>query len=307
MEYIYGTTNIAQDEPCVVVLGNFDGIHRGHQRLFECAKEYANRSHLKTVVFSFYPHPTWVIGNHPKPLLMSRRDKKEMAKRLKIDMLIEYPFTKEFATISPKEFFIEILVKSLCAKSIVIGSNYYFGKNQSGSPTYLRELGKSYGVEVCIVEDVKHNGEMISSSTIRKYILEGEIEKANSMLGHPYMIVGNVVQGKKLGRTIGFPTINLIADPDRIYPPNGVYATKVTVYNKEYMGMTNIGYNPTVNSACKMIETYIFEFNEDIYNQPVEIKFYRHIRRERKFESIDALRRQIEQDEKTVKQFFKSC
>lgn len=306
MEYIYGTADVSQNENSVVVLGNFDGVHRGHQSLLQVAREQGEMKHLKTIVFSFYPHPSWVIGNHPKPLIMSRRDKKQIIKSLGLDILIEYPFTKAFANISPQTFFEKILLGQLKAKVLVVGENYYFGKNKAGNPQYLKELGEKHGVEVFVVPAVKYASQMISSSTIRNLIIEGNIELANEMLGHPYMIVGNVIRGKQLGRTIGFPTINLIADPDRVYPPNGVYATKVTVYNEEYLGMTNIGYNPTVNGTKKMIETHIFDFNQDLYGETVEVRFYHAIRPEQKFPSVEVLKAQIAKDHISVKRIFNS-
>ncbi len=223
-----------------------------------------------------------------------------------MNTLIEYPFTKAFASVSPDEFFEEILVKQLKAKVLVVGENYYFGKNKAGNPEYLKVLGTKHDIEVFVVSAVKNENQMISSSTIRNLIVEGNIEFANEMLGHPYTIVGNVMAGKQLGRTIGFPTINLIADPDRVYPPNGVYATKVTVYNEEYLGMTNIGYNPTVNGNKKMIETHIFDFNKDIYGETVEIRFYHEIREEQKFTNLEALQQQIVKDSLTVKRIFNS-
>lgn len=304
MQYIYGTADIMRQEDCVVVLGNFDGVHKGHQRLFQVAKDRAKANGLRTVVFSFYPHPTWVIGDNRKALIMSRRDKKQVIGEMGIDELIEYPFTRTFAAISPETFFVDILMKRLKAKILVVGSNYYFGKGKTGNPKYLRQLGEKYNIEVCIVDAVKIGGSMISSSSIRKLILEGNIEKANEMLGHPYMIVGNVVQGKQLGRTIGFPTINLIADPDRVYPPNGVYATVVRVYSKTYRGMTNIGVNPTVSGQRKMIETHIFNYDADIYGEAVEVYFYHYVRPEQKFKDINALKAQIQQDKWHVQEFF---
>ena len=300
MQYIYGTADIMRQEDCVVVLGNFDGVHKGHQRLFQVAKDRAKANGLRTVVFSFYPHPTWVIGDNRKALIMSRRDKKQVIGEMGIDELIEYPFTRTFAAISPETFFVDILMKRLKAKILVVGSNYYFGKGKTGNPKYLRQLGEKYNIEVCIVDAVKIGGSMISSSSIRKLILEGNIEKANEMLG----IVGNVVQGKQLGRTIGFPTINLIADPDRVYPPNGVYATVVRVYSKTYRGMTNIGVNPTVSGQRKMIETHIFNYDADIYGEAVEVYFYHYVRPEQKFKDINALKAQIQQDKWHVQEFF---
>lgn len=304
MQYIYGTANVKRHKKSVVVLGNFDGVHKGHQKLFEVAKYEAHQKGLETVVFSFYPHPTWVIGNKPKSLLMSRRDKKQMVECLGIDVLVEYPFTKEFASISPDEFFVKVLIEKLNVSVLVVGSNYYFGKDKAGNPEFLKKLGKQYGVEVHVVEAVMTEGKMISSSKIRNLILEGKIEDANEMLGHPYMVIGSVVQGKKLGRTLGFPTINLIADPDRVYPPNGVYATKVKVDSKMYWGMTNIGFNPTVSGKRKMIETHLMNFNQSIYGENVEIYFYHFIRPEKKFENIEALKEQITCDKEQIQHFF---
>lgn len=304
MQYIYGTTDITQSEESVVVLGNFDGVHRGHQQLFEIGRQSGQKKGLKTIVFSFHPHPTWIIGKHAKPLIMSRRDKKDIVSELKMDLLIEYPFTKEFAAISPEQFFVEIIINKLKAKVLVIGSNYYFGKGKQGDSDYMCKLGEHYNVDVRVVDTIKMDGKMISSSRIRELISQGNIQMANELLGHPYTIVGNVVQGKQLGRTIGFPTINIIADPDRIYPPNGVYATKVKVYNHEYMGMTNIGYNPTVNGTRKMIETHILGFDQDLYGQEVKMYFYDYIRHEQKFDSVQVLAKQIERDREQIQQFF---
>ena len=304
MQYIDQTANITRQRECVVVLGNFDGVHKGHQKLFEVARYEAQKRGLETVVFSFYPHPTWVIGNNPKALLMSRRDKKRMVQHLGMDVLVEYPFTKDFASISPEEFFKDTLIEKLKACVVVVGSNYYFGKNKVGNPSYLKSLGKIYDIDVKVVEAVMRKDQMISSSQIRRLVTNGRIEAANEMLGHPYMIVGNVMQGKQLGRTIGFPTINIVAEPDRVYPPNGVYATKIKVYSNTYLGMTNIGYNPTVNGERKMIETHIFDFNEILYGQEVTIEFYTFIRPEQKFDGLEALQSQISKDKEKIQQYF---
>lgn len=305
MQYIYSTAEVTRYKGSVVVLGNFDGVHKGHQKLFKLAQCEAYKRGLETVVFSFYPHPTWVIGEQPKPLLMSRRDKKLMIEHLGMDVLVEYPFTKSFANISPEAFFKDILVDKLKARVLVVGSNYFFGKGKTGTPEKLKSLGIKYDIEVRVVEAVMNHNEMISSSQIRKLIVEGRIEEANEMLGHPYMVVGSVIRGKQIGRTIGFPTLNLLADPDRVYPPNGVYATKVQVYSRTYLGMTNIGYNPTVNGAKRMIETHVFEFNDMIYGETIELDFYHFIRQERKFESLDALRHQISLDKNEVLRIFR--
>lgn len=306
MQYIYGTTNIEQTEESIVVLGNFDGVHIGHQKLFDVAREKADQNKLQTIVFSFYPHPSWIIGKAPKSLLMSRKDKQEAINKLQMDKLIEYPFTKEFAAIPPERFFVDILMNQLKAKIIIIGSNYYFGKGKEGNQEYLYQLGKKYHVAVHVVDTVKIDGKIVSSSAIRDLIIQGNIETANKLLGRPYSIAGEVIKGKMLGRTIGFPTINIETEEDRIYPPKGVYATKVEVYNKTYWGMTNIGYNPTVNGTSKMIETHLFDFNEELYSQVVKICFYSYIRQEQKFNSLQLLSEQIQKDKKQVLMFFES-
>lgn len=306
MQYIYGTKHIHQEKSSVVVLGNFDGVHLGHQELFKSAKNIADKEALQSIVFSFYPHPSWVIGKIAKPLIMSRRDKKEAIKKFELDILIEYPFTKDFADISAEEFFVEILINQLKAKYIIVGSNYYFGKQKQGNPEYLFQLGKKYHCAVEIIDTVSINDQTISSTVIREFILKGNLECANQFLGHPYTMIGDVVQGKQLGRTIGFPTINIIAEQDRTYPPQGVYATKVNVYGQTYLGMTNIGYNPTFEGKRKMIETHILDFDGNLYDKEVKISFYHFIRKEKKFNSLLELEQQLKKDKQEVKMFFKS-
>ncbi|MHC1750529.1 MAG: bifunctional riboflavin kinase/FAD synthetase [Cellulosilyticaceae bacterium] len=306
MRYIYGTTEITQMQKSIVVLGNFDGVHLGHQKLFEVAKQKAKQTEFQIVALSFYPHPTWVVGNNPKPLLMSRRDRKNKINSVGVDVFIEYPFDEVFAAISADDFFKNILIDALKAEVVIVGSNYYFGKNKQGDIHYMTRLGEQYGVEVCIVNTVKCNGQDISSTHIRQLVVDGQIEEVNNLLGHPYTIIGNVIHGKKLGRTIGFPTINVIADPQRAYPPNGVYATIVKVYNKHYMGITNIGVNPTVNGKHKIIETYIMDFDKSIYGEEVEICFYTFIRHEQKFPSIEALALELEKNKIVARRYLKN-
>lgn len=304
MRYICGSTDIQITGESVVVLGNFDGVHKGHQRLLHEAKQQARDKDLLAIALSFYPHPTWVLGNNPKPLVMSRQDRKHQMKIEGMDVFIEYPFTIEFSHISPEVFFKNVLVEELHAKVVVVGSNYFFGKNKIGNAKYMQELGQKYNVEILVVDTVKKDGQIISSTHIRQLISEGKMEQAESFLGHPYMVIGTVVHGKKLGRTIGFPTINMIAEPSRIHPPNGVYATTVKVYNQEYMGITNVGYNPTVGSTNKMIETHILNFSGEIYGEEVEVAFHKFIRPEKKFNNVEELSQQIAKDTEIGQNFL---
>ncbi len=309
MQYICGTTNIKQNKHSIVVLGNFDGVHIGHQKLFDVAKMKAIQKDLQVVVLSFYPPPTWILGKQPKTLLMSREDKRNKIESMGIDVLIEYPFTKEFANMAPEVFFTSILRDELKAKVLIIGNNYYFGKGKTADAHYMKKLGKEYNVEICVIDTIKSNNIEVSSSYIRNLIQDGNIEKANMLLGHPYSMSGIVIDGKKIGRLIGFPTINIIPDIDRTHPPNGVYATTTRINNKIYWSITNIGYNPTVNGENKIIETHILDFSNMIYGDTVEMFFYKFIRKETKFSSIDMLKDQIKQDkdetQKILKMFLK--
>ncbi|MGL6174224.1 MAG: bifunctional riboflavin kinase/FAD synthetase [Cellulosilyticaceae bacterium] len=304
MRYIYGTTEINQTVGSIVVLGNFDGVHLGHQKLFDRAKEKAKKTGLQVIALSFYPHPTWVLGKNPKPLLTSREEKKSKIDSMGVDIFIEYPFTKEFSSITPEQFFKDILVKQLKARVVIIGSNYYFGKDKKGDILHMQELGQKYEVEICALDTVKSQGMTISSTNIRNLIMQGEMTKAIELLGNPYTIRGEVVHGKALGRTIGFPTANVEADENRVYPPNGVYASTIKVYTNHYLGITNIGYNPTVQGKSKTIETNIFDFNEFIYGEKVEIALYEFMRPEHKFNSLDELVEQLKQDTQNAKKIL---
>ena len=306
MQYISEPSRIERDKPSVVALGNFDGVHRGHQKLFKLAKEESQRLNIETIVFSFYPHPTWVVGGKKKSLIMSQEEKRNIIESIGIDVLIEYPFTKDFANMPPEEFFVNILVNKLHTKVLVVGSNYYFGKGKQGGVELLKELGERYNVKVVIVDAVLEGDEIISSSRIRKLISSGNIEMANKLAGHPYSVSGTIVKGNQLGRKLGFPTINIMTEEYRAYPPNGVYATKVYIDKKQYLGITNIGYAPTVDVEVKRIETYIYDFNEDVYGKHAKVEFYKFIRPERKFNSIDELKSEVDKNKQQVTEYFSS-
>ncbi len=294
MEYLSNTTDINQIKPSVVVIGNFDGVHIGHQKLFEVAKLHTPK--LQLIALSFCPHPTQVLHSKPKQIVLNRQDKINKIKSLGVDLYIEYPFTLDFSKTSAKEFVEEILINQLKAKVIVVGADYKFGKEKCGNIQNLEELAGAKDVQLQVVDEVLMDGKRVSSSLIREMLLEGEIEQVNKMLGNSYVISGEVIEGKKIGRQIGFPTANIMSQEGTIYPPNGVYFTKVKVYNREYLGITNIGYNPTVGGTHKTIETNIIDFDEDIYGQHIEVMFYKYSRPEKTFANLDELIRQITSD-----------
>ncbi len=305
MKHIYGVKNIKLLEDSVVILGNFDGIHIGHQELFQVAKKIGKDKNMKIVLFSFYPHPTWVLGNNPKPLLMTREEKKDRIDKLGIDIYVEYPFDLEFGKKSAENFVTNILLEKLNCKAVIVGNNYFFGRNQEGDVGFMEKLGKEFGFEVYAVNEVREGNTIVSSTLIRDLILKGDIALASKLIGQPYRVKGTIVKGKQLGRTLGFPTINLLPDEIKVLPPNGVYISKTHILGKMYHSLTNIGNNPTVNGKEKMVETFIFDFTEDVYGENVTIELLKHVRAERKFNSLAELMDQMNKDKCVALKYIK--
>ena len=298
--------NIEQTSPCVVTLGNFDGLHMGHRALIGLAKEYAQKEGMKSVVFTFNPHPMLYFNNRKlNKLIMSREEKLYAVSRLGVDIFIEYPF-EEIHSLTPEEFAVELLFKKLKAKDVIVGDNFRFGAKHAGTPDMLKHFGEQYGAKVIVVNDIMLDGDTVSSTRVRKCLVERDLPMANKLLTEPYFMIGTVVRGKELGRTIGFPTVNIVADPDKLFPPNGVYATRTEYKGKTYSGITNVGINPTVNGTRKIVETFIFDFNEFIYGEKLKINFFKWVRDERKFDGIEALMAEIAKNTVTVKEYFES-
>lgn len=306
MEHITDT-HIDQKQPTAVTLGNFDGLHLGHRALIKLTKQFAQEEGLKSVVFTFSPHPMLVFQKKEDfALIMTPDEKKFTMEQMGIDTYIEYPFDQEFAAMSPEEFAVKLIFEKLQCRVLIVGENYHFGSNRSGSYELLQKLGEERGVKVIAVPSVLFEEERVSSSRIRKALVQKDFEDANRMLTEPYFILGEVTEGKKLGRTIGFPTINMTAQPLKLFPPNGVYATKTLYNGKCYYGVTNIGINPTVNGSDKIVETFLLDFDKDVYGDTLQIFFYKFLRSERKFPSIEELREQIQLNAKQAREYFQS-
>lgn len=298
--------NIEQTSPCVVTLGNFDGLHMGHRALIGLAKEYAQKAGMKSVVFTFNPHPMLYFNNRKlNKLIMSREEKLYAVSRLGVDIFIEYPF-EEIHSLTPEEFAVELLFKKLKAKVAIVGDNFRFGVKQAGTPDMLKHFGEKYGAKIIVVNDIMLDDDTVSSTRVRKCLVDRDLPMANKLLTEPYFMIGTVVRGKELGRTIGFPTVNIVADPDKLFPPNGVYATRTEYKGKIYSGITNVGINPTVNGTRKIVETFIFDFNEFIYGEKLKISFFKWVRDEKKFDGIEALMAEIAKNTVTVKEYFES-
>lgn len=290
---IHITTNIDQEQNTAVAIGNFDGFHSGHEELI---KKIKNITDQKSVIFSFYPHPKTVITGQMVKEIFTKNEKIELAKKIGIDIFIEYPFDLEFAKTTPEHFVYEILVRRLKCKTLVVGCDYKFGKNRNGDINSLEILCKKYNIDFFVLSDSLYNGKKISSSIIRDYIEDGRITEANKMLSKTFFITGKVIKGMQIGRTINFPTANILWEENKLIPQKGVYSTTIKIEGIIYKSITNIGTRPTVNGSNISIETHILDFDEDIYHKEVVIYFEKKIRDEKKFSSLEDLKEQIAKD-----------
>lgn len=283
----------------IVTQGTFDGVHAAHKIIINRLKELALQNEGETVVITFDPHPRLVLYPHENnlKLLHTLDEKIEALDKAGIDHLVIIPFTKEFSKLSSTQFIRDIIVNQIGTKILVIGYNHRFGKNREGSFEHLRKFSPLYGFEVVEISEQEVDEVAVSSTRIRKALEVGDIKTANKYLGRNYEIQGTVLHGKKLGRTIGFPTANIhVSDKNKLIPNDGVYAVNIFVNNKKYCGMLNSGYRPTVDGKNHSIEVHLFDFDEDIYNQFITIQYVDKIREEIKFENLDSLKNQLEKD-----------
>ena len=296
-------------QPCVATIGFFDGVHRGHRFLIEQVKRVAAEEGLRSALITFPIHPRKVMQKDYQPLLLSTpKEKAELLASTEADYCVMLDFTPQLAKLSAKEFMEDVLKKRLNVRTLVIGYDHRFGHNRSeGFEDYCR-YGEEIGIKVVRAEACVIDGINVSSSVIRHLLQNGEMEKANKCLGYEYYLDGTVVDGYKVGRTIGFPTANLkVEDPDKLVPADGVYAVKVTVAGQEHYGMLSIGVRPTMNNgANRSIEVNIFDFSSNIYDKFIRITFVKYTRPELKFDSLDALIKGLRQDEKTIREIFKN-
>lgn len=288
----------------IISIGTFDGIHKGHQKILKRLENIKHQKQLKSIVFTFYPHPRKIVSpaNNPIKILSTKKEKIQLLHAYNIDYLIFCPFTPAFASIEP-EAFVHYLASQLNVKYIIVGYDHKFGKDRKGDIHTFLSLQSKYNFEVEQIPAETVNEINISSTKIRNFLLNGEIDQANDLLGYNYFITGKVVEGKKLGTSINVPTANIfIEDTDKLIPANGVYCTEVTIGNKSYKSVTNIGINPTTdNDTRTKIEVHILNFSKNIYHQEIQVSFIKKIRDEKKFSSIPELQAQIMKDIETCK------
>jgi riboflavin kinase / FMN adenylyltransferase len=280
-----------------VSIGNFDGVHYGHQQLFAAVVEKARSINGTSVAITFDPHPLQILLPGGIKLISTCEQKEELIELFGIDVLLVIPFTKEFAKTTADTFVAELLVKKLGVKELVIGYDYAFGKGRSGNIEFLKQQGRLFDFQVTVVEACYIGKQLVSSTKIRELVKEGKMAAARELLGRFYQIRGTVQVGKQRGgNVIGFPTANLKFNEEDLVPKHGVYVTKVFCEGQYYGGILNIGYNPTFGEEQLVAETHIFDFNEDIYGKPIKVNLLKFLRSEKKFSGPEELAEQIGYD-----------
>lgn len=306
MKYFRNTTDVYIEEDTVITLGKFDGLHSGHRYLLEHLQATKQSEQLKSVIFTFTRPPREKIEQETQRVLSTIEEKEYIFEQKQIDYLIEYPFTQEVMCM-PAEEFVDMLVRKLHVKAVIVGTDFRFGYQRTGDPELLKKLGSLYGFKVTVVKKKQYHGEDISSTMIRDMIQAGEIHTANELLGYDYFFQGRIGHGNKIGRTIGIPTINLLPASEKIVPPFGVYASLVEIGQAWYGGITNIGIKPTVGDHNPIgVETHVFDFTRDIYGQTVRIHLKEFLRPEKKFASVAEMKLQISKDMENVAEMLQT-
>ena len=292
----------------VVTIGTFDGVHIGHKKIVNRLIETSLKNNLTSIILTFFPHPRMILQKDANiKLLNTINERSKILDNLGLDYLLIKEFSFEFSRLAAKDFVKQILVDKLQAKKIIIGYDHRFGRNRNANINDLKNYGKTYNFDVEEIPAQDIDSVSVSSTKIRKALNNGDVKKANTYLGYNFMLTGKVVEGKKLGRQINFPTANIQIDENyKLIPKKGSYIVSAVIDEILVYGMMNIGVNPTVNGSSETIEVHFFNFNKDIYNHKIEIELIDRIRDEQKFESIEELKIQLVRDKKAALDFLKS-
>ena len=298
MNIFHSINEFHSDKKTIVTIGTFDGVHLGHAAILKKLTQNTQNETFESTVLTFFPHPRMVLqGKSDLKLLNTINEKIELLEKIGIDNLIIHPFDETFAELNAEAFVSTILVDHLRVQKIIIGYDHRFGKNRTANIDDLISFGAQYGFEVEQISAQEIDEISISSTKIRTALEKGDIQLANEYLGYSYFLSGTVVKGKQLGRTIGFPTANISLEEDyKLVPQNGVYVVQAEIDSKTIYGMMNIGFNPTVQGKQKTIEVHLFDFDTDIYNRKIQVGILQRIRSEKKFESIELLTKQLDED-----------
>jgi riboflavin kinase/FMN adenylyltransferase len=288
----------------VLALGNFDGLHRGHQKIIERVKRGAAEHGGTPMAMTFDPHPPRVVRpDKAPPLLMTKAQKLEALHAAGIRCVAVVRFTRELSEWDPETFVRAALVDWLRVSEVWVGANFLFGHGRSGNFSLLRTLGQRYGFRADKIDPVRYKDFVVSSTRVRRLVSEGRVDEAGALLGHAFYIDGTVVAGRRRGRELGFPTANL-ATENELLPPHGVYATTMTIDGVVHAALTNIGVRPTFGDTTAIVETHVLGFNADLYGRSVRLSFVLRLRDERRFDDVDSLRLQIEADQRRAERLF---
>ena len=308
MKIIHSISNFSSDTSSFVTIGTFDGIHIGHQKILKNLIQSAKKERKKSVLLTFFPHPRMVLQKNVTIELLNTVDEKSvLLEEMGLDYLIIHPFDKEFSRLTALDFVRDVLVNQLNTSKLIIGYDHHFGKNREGSIDQLREYSHLFDFEVEEIPAQDIDDVSVSSTKIRNALHNGSLKTANKYLGYHYIIHGTVVNGKKLGGKIGYPTANINVKEDyKLIPKTGVYVIKTTINNTSYYGMMNIGYRPTVDGKHQTIEAHLFDFNGDLYGKSLKIEFLYFLRDEQKFDSVDDLILQLKKDRQNTLDFLQN-
>lgn len=305
MDYIREIQAYQCEKESAVTLGKFDGLHRGHQKLIQKICEKKEKFHVKTIVFAFDMNPFFRQKGLVRKGITTNEERKERLSQV-VDVLVECPFDERISTMTAEDFIEKILVQTFHAKYIVVGTDFRFGFEKKGDVAMLAAYAEKSGYELTVVSKEMFGNREISSTYIREELEKGHLENVNQMLGYPYTISGMVEHGKQLGRTLGFPTLNVHPSDEKMLPPKGVYMTNTFVDGQIYHGLSNVGFKPTVAEEHRMlIETFLFDYNGNAYGKEVRTQLLHYKRPEQKFDSVDELKAQIDTDIDYARDYFK--
>lgn len=308
METYSSAFEYQNERQSVVTIGTFDGVHIGHKAILNRLVQTAKKENLDSAVLTFFPHPRMVLQQNSEiKLINTINERISLLEKTGLDHVIIHPFTKEFSRMTASEYVEEILVNGLNVRKIIIGYDHRFGRNRTANIENLKEFGKIFDFEIEEISAKEIDDVAVSSTKIRNALNQGDVETANNYLNYEFMISGEIVQGKAIGRTINYPTANLHLEENyKLIPKNGVYIVKSKIDQNDVFGITSIGTNPTVGGIDKTIETHFLDFDQDLYGKTITIEFLKFIRDEAVFDSIDQLKEAIAQDEAIAKQFLKN-
>ena len=308
MKVIQSVSNFSSDRKSLVTIGTFDGVHIGHQKILQKLINAANEEGKRSVLLTFFPHPRMVLQKNVSiELLNTIQEKSDLLEKMGLDYLIIHPFSKEFSRLTALDFVRDILVNQLNTSKLIIGYDHHFGKNREGNINQLREYSSLYDFQVEEISAQDIDDVAVSSTKIRTALKEGRLKTANKYLGYEYLLEGHVVNGKKLGGSIGFPTANIhIREDYKLIPKTGVYIIRTMINGKLLFGMMNIGFRPTVDGKHQTIEVHVFDFEGDLYNKKLTVSLLYFLRDEERFESVDHLIAQLKIDKQSALDYLKN-